>query len=350
MDILLISRINTDNLGDQAIHEAMKLLVTNKADNIYCSDLCNYHRNNELVIKNEVKIAHTKKSGNNLKKIKILDYIWAYKNREIYNILKQNKELDYVFIGGGELIASSYKFCFSIYNWARKLHKKNKKTKIILFGVGVNNNLDKNDIYYMKKALKIIKDIYVRDTNSYNNFKKYFGIEAHIIPDVVFANDVKNSNYEERKNILYGLTNYNRITKHNMIYKDANEYYEESYKEIDELQKKHPNKRLKLFYTTQSDIYECLRFKQYIEKKYKKRYEMSEIHNLSDLNKELSEAMYCASPRMHGCILATINGVSDVVPILISEKMKSYNNTYGNVDYNEKKNVLFDSINNIIKK
>ena len=101
-------------------------------------------------------------------------------------------------------------------------------------------------------------------------------------------------------------------------------------------------KDVSLFYTTQADFNSCVSFNQYCLNKYGVSYPIESIHSLEDLIAAIQNSGIVVSARMHACILATLFS-KRVVPILLSEKMKSFNKRY----MNREKNYYMELVNSL---
>lgn len=337
--ILIINRCNTDNLGDQMISSSVEHLF-NQYGEIYHADLCN---NDQILdITCDYKYNIYSKLRFKLRRNKLLSCLNLYID-PLYKIARQEK-FDLIIIGGGELISNS----FSVYlnTWLKVIRKYQSKSKIVLFGVGVTNDINDQNKVLLQYWLGKCNSIYVRDEKSVINLSEQFGVVAKEIPDVVFCNIIPNS-FDKEYN-LFGVSEYSRIVKHNKFsFSNKEEYYHlclTSILEIDSVN----SLPLYLFYTTHGDYLECLEFNQYCQIKIGKRFSVASISSKETLLDFLKKSQIVSSPRMHGCIIAQLCGAY-VVPFLISEKMQSYKNKYidSRTTLNEFRVQLNNSVNEI---
>lgn len=347
MNVLIINRKNTNNLGDRAISMSMKKLFETYAD-VYTEDFCSVKESSSIksnTAKTTPNIHPVKKAiaGNPFIRIRS----WKKNNKGLFDILDK-REYDYIIIGGGELIQSNFTFPLALYEWVKRAKKMQSNAKIVLFSVGCTNNFDRFQHILVKKALRNVGAIYLRDTASVENMYNQFKREAKEIPDCVFANSFDFAC--AKKYIFYSLTTSERLKKHGNVQNNENDYFEDCYKYLDE-NFTGRKEDIRLFYTTKEDYGVCLKFLEYVYKKYSQKIETADIESLEDLISELATAETVISPRMHGCILGKLVGAK-VVPILISEKMKSYNKKYENESFKQEqaKELLDGAVKEVLKK
>lgn len=327
--ILIINRKNTDNLGDQAIGNAMVNLFSSKDTKVDHAEFCYINRKHslnpdkripydDLIILNNEK----KKNRTFLPLMK-----WKLQNRGLCDCLK-NTAYDLVIIGGGELLQSNSIFPCALNYWVRMIHKKQPKTRIILFGVGVTGNFTEKDYKEISNALKNVHEVYVRDEQSKANLNSVFNRTCKVIPDVVFSAKACNSS-ASRKDVYVGITSGKRIAKYGLMGNDEEQYFQKMMTLVENIKVDEPNQDIKLLYTTNEDLHACRRFNNYIVNKGKKPLGIPCIHSVEDYMALMGKAFKVYSPRMHGCILCEMGG-GMAVPVLISPKMKSYEIRYSN--------------------
>ena len=124
--ILTINEIYSDNIGDQAIADAMLLALNNKADIIERAD---YSFRTDISYLLNIKVMERLRFiktliPSNLKKMMslIIKFPYAYK-------FAKNK-YDIAIIGGGQLILSNYSFAVSMFLWVTTLKLFGTKIKI----------------------------------------------------------------------------------------------------------------------------------------------------------------------------------------------------------------------------
>lgn len=349
MKILIINRWNTSNLGDQAIGYAMESLCKKYGD-IEHVDLCTLHSKRIIVTKplvdNNVNVSHKASFVSKILKLahlSWLDYMWYHKNRRLFECL-QKTQFDYVFIGGGELIGPGA-FSVALKYWGRQICKWQPNAKVIFWSVGVASNCTSRDVNNMRSILEHSKAIYVRDGKSQANLEQKWGLHSIEIPDVVFSQSTMTTEQRLRHGILYGITSFSRLQKHQTLYLSSEqEYFEYSLQQIISMN----SDSVKLFYTTQDDLYACQRFQNYCDNR-GYNIEIASYDNLQGLKEEIVRAETLCSPRMHACILGLLAGTK-VIPVLISPKMESFNNKYMSpiYDNNSNRNILENIFSNVI--
>ena len=319
-NILIISRCVTDNIGDLAISRAMKSLVEELTSaNVYAADL----RCEKLISNPFLRLKH--KLYNLIARMGAREFAWKVENRGLFDVLNK-VSFDLVLIGGGELVQSNGIFPMALDTWAKLITRKQPKAKIYLFGVGVTSHFSEKDRTHICQMLQSISGAVVRDQASKENLFNLFGIKSTVIPDVVYSlkileNKVNNLELDVRNGVLYGLTNYERIMKYGLYAHSREAYFQKTLDAISTF-----GGKVKLFYTTNDDFKECLRFQSYAKSK-SVSIEIAEYCDLDSLFTLLKSKETVISPRMHGCILADLCGCK-TEPILISPKMMSYKASY----------------------
>ena len=325
--ILVINRKNTDNLGDQAIGNAMVNLFSFEDTKVDHAEFCYINRKYSLnpdkrIPSDDLIVLKDEKSKIFLPLMK-----WKLQNRGLCDCLK-TAEYDLVIIGGGELLQSNSIFPCALNYWVHMIHKKQPKTRIVLFGIGVTDNFTKNDYKEISSALKYVHEIYVRDEQSKTNLNSVFKRTCKVIPDVVFSADACNCSVS-RKDVYVGITSGKRVAKYGLMGNGEEQYFQEMMTLVENIKADEPNQDIKLLYTTNEDLHACRRFNNYIVSKGKKPLGIPCIHSVEDYMALMSKALKVYSPRMHGCILCEMGG-GTAVPVLISPKMKSYEIRYAN--------------------
>ena len=355
--ILLLSRVNTRNLGDQAIGRSMLSLFSPLGE-VVQGDICDMSIDKKIQISDydlnstqkNMSIKSTKKITVNRNSLKnklcfitnssyLKNMRWLKANCGIYKILLK-KRFDLIVFGGGELINPS--FAYPLKLWSILIRLFQSKAVVVLFGIGVTDCADERKKRKLSSLIKIASQVFVRDDLSKQNMVEFYGIEAVEIPDVVYANKFFYSN--DRKYTLYGMTTIDRIRNHNKLFSCEKEYFDASYREVLQLSE---NGNVKLFYTTQDDYEACVKFAYYCMHNYNFLIEIAKVRTLDDLITILKGSSVVYSPRMHGCILAQLRG-AEVHPILISKKMDSYYNKYMNgFNLTEARDTLLKAVNTI---
>lgn len=340
-NILLINRCKTDNIGDRAIGYTLLDIVKeiSPSDNIFLEDLVT---NTEEDSYRYFSI-FMRKVRSLAKRIGMGWVIQTYYKRGLYKVLKTH-DIDIAIIGGGELIQSNEKFAEAMYKWVKKIRSRNSSTKIILYGVGVTSNHKDKDQMYYRYVLKNVSDVYVRDYKSKDNLKALYGVDSKVVPDVVYSMQVQLTD-SLRSGVLYGITNWQRISRYGVYGNNKSEYYQKSESTILELTK---TDNVSLFNTTYSDYRECLDFQKYLYSKYGILIPIVKISSLDDLINAYTKVTDVYSPRMHGCIIGDICG-ANTHPIIISPKMQTYKKIYGDrFDKNVAREMTKNSLREIL--
>lgn len=347
--ILLLSRVNTTNLGDQLIGRSMISLFSEYGE-ITQTDICSSSKQNVLIYSEEQKsdeLMHSNKTVGFHFHIFNTPFtrrlLRIYRNRSIFCVLK--KQYDLIVIGGGELCSESFAFELSI--WAILIRLLQNKPKVILFGVGVTN-VDEKSRKRLNRIIRICDSIYVRDKASVLKMKDLYGLDAVEIPDVVFANDIQSKIFENKKRLaLYGMTTSFRLAKHGYLFSEEKDYWFHSLEQIMMFYSKGYN--VQLFYTTKDDYESCVRFKRFCNSEQGGNLEIANISSLDDLMRIVNESQIVCSPRMHACIIGLLSKC-EVHPIVISEKMSQFEAKYNQITSRDlllMRQQLLDTVYNI---
>lgn len=322
--ILLLNRGSSDNLGDQAISFTLQSMLKSLGYEVDFRDLTEKNTKKRDYYYEAQEKYKSGTSNNKSRNKVILRFFWFVKSISIFHILFK-KKYDALLIGGGQLINSNASFPIAIFLWVI-LFKRISKGKIIFFGVGSVNNLTKFDSYLYKKALSNVDLIYLRDLESMDFVYKEFDRESFYTPDVAFLinNFTSNAFLKEKNTVLIGLTDYSRYIKYN---KDKNE--DEFLFFWEKLIYSYLNKgyKISLFYTTINDLVEAFKIQEHFKLKFKLNLSIVDVHNLNDFISVISTSQIVVSPRMHALIIGFVYGC-EVVPIVISDKIKSFKNQY----------------------
>jgi len=331
---LIINEGYSDNLGDQAINKAVHALLHDLG---FKTSFLHFSKPSltPLPAYNYRKPKDSCARKSKLSQLKGLVYIWYWLKKNKKAVLKElnNKPIQSVVFGGGQLLNSSGTiapsgFAISLY-WISRLVKKNTDAKIYLIGIGSSGNFGRLERYLYRKAIQNVTDIWVRDQYSREVFKNFFKREASVIPDVAFysSSEVNTAKNNKDNLALFGITSYNEVFLKYYQGQDFSreKYFEQLFEEIQSYTAK--NISVKLFYTTLTDAVECQHFSNYIANKYNVKLEICDISNLSDLMELFKNSSYVYTARMHGLILGMKAGC-DVKANLISQKLRSFNSEY----------------------
>lgn len=345
--IIVINQYNSDNLGDKLLNSMI------------CERIKSYGYNVENVGFAQVRKQEINRKYNDHKKNKLVLYIKKIlPNRLKYMInyrLKLKREankIDFekckaIIIGGGQLIKhkSVFKYCFSYWvNIALA-----NKVPVILYGIGVDNNLNKREIHCYGKNMKKIKYVNCRDEATASLLNNYFDIKADVSPDIAFTYFKDSENEEERKNIVVMPYNYITAKKAFKIKLSRKEYYDRILNYIINVTKQYNNYNIILTATTNVDLEECIDFKEYLTMNGKKS-EILEIETYEELAELFLRSNIVISGRMHAMILGLVCGCS-VIDIPISNKITEFSGKYinGDVDIQKTKRESNNGITKLVE-
>ena len=177
MNILVINEGYSNNLGDQAINKSFAHIIKNiYKNNYFFEDL------------NRKKIDNDYKNLNiNFKKPSLI-ISWIYRFYWfLLNFKRINRSLikiDYVLIGGGQLLMPNNIFPYVIFIWTLLIRLK--KIPYSFFSVGSQGNYDLIDRFFLNKSLQKAENIYVRDNLTQSILKKTFNVNSLLTYDVAF--------------------------------------------------------------------------------------------------------------------------------------------------------------------
>lgn len=305
--ILLINRgTDTDNFGDQAIDYTLKKILESKGALVESVNYTMFFA---------VNGSKSKSAFQNL--------------LEMYKISKRN--VDIVIIGGGQLIQSNKTFPFSLYLWTL-LIKLFSRSKIILYGVGVDGNYDKFKKLLFKRAMSRISNFYVRDTFSRENLKSIFSYDSKVVPDSVLSISKFYHPISKKTNLkLFGITHYGSINRYKYINITETEYLKQQAELLLNLK---ATSDYKLFYNTKSDFLFTLRFQEYLKETYKRSIAICKNEDLYAYIELVNSSSKVVSSRMHALIIARSFGV-EIDPIIRNNKLEVFSKTYKNLNVEE---------------
>lgn len=298
--ILLINRgVDTDNLGDQAINYTLKRMFESKG----------------VLVESVNYTMFFTVNGSKFKS--------AFRNlRNMYKISK--KKANVVVIGGGQLIQSNKTFPLSLYLWTL-LIKLFSANKVVLFGVGVDENYDWFKKLLFKRALSRISKFYVRDGFSHKNLKNIFSYDSKVVPDSVLSISKLYSPESKKTNLkLFGITHYGSIKRYKYINATETEYLKQQAELLLSLEN---YTAYKLFYNTKTDFVFTLKFQKYLKETYNYSMDICKTEDLFAYIELLNSATKVVSSRMHALIIAHSYGI-DIVPIKRNNKLEVFAQTY----------------------
>lgn len=199
-NVLVVNEGFSDNIGDQAIQRSMEEILDQLPINWSFLDY-----SARLSVDNISTYQSFKKNDNKLTlysilracvptriKLGIKRFLWLRKVRRVF--IKQS--YDAIILGGGQMVQSNGVFPFYFRKLVQLATLKNKACKVIFFGIGIGKNLEPKDEILFRDILSMGK-IYVRDTYSLDKACE-FGLDASLIPDVVYGSLFLNSIRSER--------------------------------------------------------------------------------------------------------------------------------------------------------
>lgn len=309
-DILIINQQHTSNLGDKAIGEAMKRCFYE-----YELDFLPYiptERDESLENPTIYKKNFFESIMENIKLTTVFnDAIYYFKIRKM--LKKQKYKL--AIIGGGELLSGNLKFNSALLMWTKILYKKN--IPIIVAGVSGNAVSERLGKRY-KKALNHCEAVYVRDEFTQKMVEKTYGVKALYCPDFVFF--LQSFYVEEKKNIVTAQIYCYDYVENEEGELSKEEYFEKWYLFIKENIK---DGDVILSFSDKDDKISTLEFKEYVQKKYKRDFE---IENTTDLRKMvdlLKSSKKILSGRMHPMILGLLCE-NEIIPFITKNKIKEF--------------------------
>ena len=317
--ILLLNQGHTENYGDIAIKETIEKFFKNKR---YIIDFYPYWSENLVFGKwyNNSPNLIKKILWHNIKTIDILNNISIKK-------LKNLNKYEAAIIGGGELLGSHPGFNSSLYVWAKQLDKLN----IPLYVIGVSGNADMDLLLLErnKKALSLVKKIFVRDYKTAKILKEKYQVNAEVYPDVVFAyhNICKKSIKELQKSgLVFIPIEYYSLIKNNLKLNNEDEYIEYCYNLI--VSNRKNKEPIIITITTKTDERIAQKIYKYIiDKKKISNVSYVAYSTLEDFDKLLSKSRLIISARMHALILGLINKCA-IKEIPFKDKLKVFGKEY----------------------
>lgn len=328
MNVLIINKRCSHNLGDQAIGRSIDDLFIAQGCSVVARDLTDGNAS----IKNidlSYKISKNKDRDNNLF---LRQLYWFIKHKRITKTISTSDKIDFAVIGGGELLQNNVSFPVALWMWVKRIKRLNKNTPIYMVAVGVTKKHSWFSKILIKKTLQNVKKIFVRDMQSMQNLKEIFGVESDVMPDVVFGYDrvFSINNKSSREGALLGITAFYRL-KYYGISSDKSIYFEELLSKYQKLKSTYGI--VKCFYTDNTDYATCIEFSEWAKLTHNYDVEVAKYSSLDELLELLVSTRYLESPRMHACILSMLFG-TDYKPVIISPKMQSFSELYKSADIN----------------
>lgn len=310
-EALLINRgVNTDNIGDEAINFCLKHIFELHDVNVNGANFTIYFERTK---------------GN-----KYFNFLLNVKRA--ISILR-SKKYDLFIIGGGQLIQSNKTFPISFFLWSWLIYIFSK-SKIIVYGVGVDDNFSRFHKLLFKHGFSRVKKIFVRDLESKINLKNTYNLESIVIEDSVFSISKiikKPRLINETSDLLIGLTNFNSIKRYNHINVESeNDYFNYILKNSPSLL----NKNIRLICNTESDFKVTENFRVFLQSKFNIHAKIVKVNSLNEYISALVSSDNVISNRMHCLIIAYSYGVL-VTPISRNKKLQFFSEYYKEIDVDE---------------
>ena len=350
--VLLINQGWTDNIGDQAINNALQALLEKEN----CEVTCYGFTTNEPYDIFRVEQNNTSKNSfSAIKKFLPQGFKWTLK-QGIPNVIKflrthKKDKYDLVIIGGGQLILSNSMFAYALMLWYLA-SKFILKCPIAIFSVGAGNEYNTYEKKIYNYVLKRCDDIYLRDQKSINNISEIYGINAKYVPDVAFTyQDIISTEYHQSKSktalvCIYEYSMYSDIVSSGI---NEDDYMELWANRTIELAKQ--GYQIKLGYTTFPDKQQTIKLYKYLSDNYSDEIECILVDNdtLETFIKEIQNAEVIYTGRMHGMILGLCYGCK-IIPFIFTQKLATFNDEYLTIEHSlkETQKVIKNRIKNLV--
>lgn len=318
--IALINQFHSDNIGDKLLNYSLSLALSKFGNNVI---------NLGFAITSEQNIIYKNNTTYNIvKKIKysipsIIKYIVRYH----YDLLREERRIDWatvdvIIVGGGQLLKhlTAFKYCLVFWYIVSKKHH----IPLILYGIGIDNDVNHIEKMIYKKILQEAHYINCRDRTTAILVKQLVGYDVVVTPDIAFTYKIIDAKRNEDY-ILIMPYSYDLYRKAFGFLKSRDEYYGQ----ILALMEKSISLnqyRIILSATTSSDASECCPFQTFLKRKGFDSY-LIESKNVQDIVGLLLKSKFLVSGRMHALILSLLCGVTPIA-IPVSEKVKSFKETY----------------------
>ncbi|WAJ69377.1 polysaccharide pyruvyl transferase family protein [Catenovulum adriaticum] len=332
---LLVNENGSDNIGDHAINEGLKTLLSEKG---YTYESAPFSTKKQVQQASQQKVEKsvlTKLKRSILSIKPLFHFLWLQKNKAlIQNQL--NNQYDGIIIGGGQLILSGFAFPIAMHAWVK--YAKQKNIPVYVAGVGCGENFLPSEVKLYKKALQQCDAIFVRETASIGKLKSYFNVEAEFCPDLAFGLTPLDK-AQKANGIIVGMTDYAVYQRY------KNEVTDNQYDTYDSYLNAWLNKTKSLIIDSEEPIYlastthkdaACNRdLYQLLKAAVNNPIELVDgVESLDQYRRLLSRSRVVFSGRMHSLILGKIEGC-ELKPWVISAKIYGFLDTYGTLEYEE---------------
>lgn len=274
---------------------------------------------------------------------KVFDYNRSRGRSLLKNIYEMfvvaRRGYEFVFIGGGQLVLGNRRFPYSLLTWTVLLRLLSR-SKLVLFGVGVDSKYSKRQQWVLRKAIGLCHKVYVRDQLSNKNLLREFGLISKVIPDVacpisLFYPRKINLEKGENKTLLFGLTGFDSVKRYNTGDLTELDYFEIQAQQLIAVSKEYS--KVALIYSTTSDYKDTIKFKSFLFTRHSVVVEIANYKTLFEFLDTIQSADMVISSRMHALIVAGSYNV-DFTPIIRNDKIKIFQEEY--VPFREPQNYL----------
>ncbi|MCF6436779.1 polysaccharide pyruvyl transferase family protein [Pseudoalteromonas sp. MMG022] len=333
---LLVNENGSDNIGDHAINEGLKALLSELGCSYSSEPYSTTHVDLSVESRNNNNqgsaslMSRLRKSLLQFKPLYLLMWLLKHKGR-----IKQCCEVKYdgIIIGGGQLILSGAAFPPALYAWSH--YAKKSGTPLYLLGVGCGEHFHKSESWLVRRALKLSNRICVRENESITKLSTYFNAKAEFCPDLAFGLQPLKSS-AKRSGLMVGMTDYAVFQRyrHEVKAPTINNYQEYLTAWYDKVMSVHVSgEPIVLASTTLTDA-QCNRDLYQLLLNSPASNDVRLIDGVLPLDKyrqELSQVRSVFSGRMHSLILGKIEGAT-IEPWIISKKIENFLGLYAHKD------------------
>lgn len=353
--VLLINEGASDNIGDQALNKGLHDMLKKHSRNVTQVDFTrcknvgeSYSNNAALASKYHTR---SKLPPSNFRLL-LSRSLWFCRNFfKAWSLL--TKDVQRVFIGGGQLILDNRYFPIALFTWS--IIAKAKRVPVCITFVGVGKDFSWLSKKLISIAMNNTTKIIVRDNVSRDNLVKNFGVKAITSYDSAYSLTVPKKN--DNKQLLAGVTSYEVYFRY---FHEVNkgtplcveDYIDQWLDNILAMINKFDIDSVIFCSTSEEDL--SVSFKAFSQLKerfpdFDCKY-VSEVPSLNDFLNIVASSSVCYSGRMHALILSEVIGL-DIKPYNISQKIESYNHLVLSVPVLEKmesvKCQVFDLFNQV---
>ena len=333
MRIALINELYSDNLGDNAIADAMTGAIESLGHRVERFDFCFRdapERDSAQQLITKIQNVQSMSSAKLLIKsvVRFVRPGWPFRilrgMRSYYKALQiLDNEFDIVVIGGGQLILSNGIFSVSMLVWS--LASKRKKLRAHIIAVGVGSKFDSIDKFFFKVALKCISSVSVRDSESLEFLKSQFDYNGGIlIPDSAYFLMAPPRCYVEDRILIapveYGV--HLRYWAEMRVPKLDYEGYRAFWKQLI-IGYLDSDRSVILTATTIKDYLFCEDLMCSLGYSHKKNTRLEKCDDWRQFLRLSNESSEVVSGRMHALILGQVSGAI-IRPVILSRKIESF--------------------------